>query len=1743
MNSEGRVSVRSVLGRSRRRKRRWFAIIVLAVLMLVGGGYAYLRVEWEGADLGDNIASILNKKMRGRIAIGSVEWPVSALKKAITGGWAQVTVRDVRVWDDCALSAELSDIDERRMGDPAEDCTPDDRPDPDPTSKRKARKLLLVAPLIRAEIDIHAALFGNHDLVFRHVTVHGGELLLEQTLEPYPLHAYDRTIVSFLTAFYPRMKAGFRAGIYATEPPPTFDLRDAHVKDLNITLQFAPFAGDKGNVGFGLAARIEGVEIDAGSLNDDDTVPTLAAPSTFLHMNATDPLVAKFYLRLALAGKHTRLRILDEGKRESFVIPGAQQLGGEWGKGRRAKYEFELSEIKINRIAQLPDQWAKKDYVANNLEIDIEAHTIPCKTAGVVGNPTDGAQLRIKGELRNWWDRPYDGEWNLDLDIKNAGPTVRSCINDNVGGDDLHGQIRLRGPFVASPRVELDLHGLDFDVPLSKTEEPIRLTLQEVDGYIDLVNEQGSINRTTALIQGGKEPGEVQLSARFGLRPLLAAADLDIVHPIDIGRFLPPNVVSSIGKFLSGKLTVSGDIEEGFELKNFDLALSRTASKKDRGAFHLFKGRIFAKNNFEQISIERVRLEAGRNWAEFNGGLEVINGELHYKHLEIDESFPDLGEWLQRFGLPGFNISSGAGRIVLNGPVKNPTVTLRTELAGIPCIDTLSIPYAKYEDGRIEAQLSTSGLGGNLKGSLAAEIGQNTKTITKLELTGTRVEAAKLCGLKGVVKGQLETVKISLDKPTTIDKNREGVDWLGAVKVQVTAPKLNVLGETYSKVAITLNQKLTNVPAWLWRRLDSDDEKQCNDANGRGGFCAIVEATRDLGGKLGAVVADVPASRAGRVVINRRLGGTLALDDIPLAVLDPFIGRGNLGGLVSATLHFGGDTKAPSVEIGSTINLTRAWIRDAYVGDAQLGIIPTTFNNADAVRIYGNVMAGQLGIDAILGTSKPFAVDLALSGRRVEVDTFIDLTKMLGVSEPVQAWASGTVTVRTELSPISGKKAAPEAWVELTEALAIVNRRSHEGRQQPLRFEMVPRANGQFALSARVTPETVDLACRDYTSQAGQTPCPAQLNTPAGVVTLAGGATQQQMKLHAQGELDLSRLAPLLENQLEDIDGLLSLEGQVTGTLDKPRYEVALDVKNIVSVRLPGGDAVLQVLGPRTVDGEDVPGAQIKIANGVVGFSSFVVNVKDERKDERGELQISGSIGLDAGFKPVSWGLLVEGQIAGKMLSALVPNAISQASGLARIDGALGGKGALPLVNATLTFDPVEGTRAQPLEIVPRGVRRALTLTGGSVEMSTKEVGTHRTYSLDFRDNPISMMIDNEGKLTDIHGQLVLSDGQLDRASVALDADNVPYRVPGVFEILMSARDLTLELPSAAAPWAARGSIAIVNGTFKRNFVLTEAIKPAPDRVSPAKPFWDEYPSIGNADLDVTIEVRKFAVENNLGPPGAPAIELSGPRLLLSGSPREPRLAGTIRVIRGEFRIPATRARFTRTSGLIDFAENEKASNPSLDILSDADYFDLSGQSHTITMSITGSLDAPQWDLRTSTGYNKSQTLALLFLGRSPEQLSRTLSNQSLGANPQNVDPSTNPTTGFADQVVKDLAGDWVSGLIGSSLSRITRLDVLRFEIGFGSVGIHAEKKAIENIRLIGDAEQTTRGYTLNARVEVKTPPVTPWVLPEWINPWRKYTRDRTTLQGGYLDKSYNDPAEVDISDLQGKIVYRLFIP
>ncbi len=1695
---------------------RWLAVIGAALIVLLGSAFAILRLRFNGDGLAGNITDVLNKRMRGRIAIGSVEWDAASLREVATGGWVPVTVRDVTVWDDCALSSEVArdPNDALRTGDPNEDCTPDDRPDPDPTSRRKPRKRLVQTPKITAEVDIHALLFGNHDVVLRNVWLHGGEALLEQADEPYPLHAYDQTIVSIVTAFYPRQRPAFRAGIYADTPPPIFDVRDIHIKGLNLTIHMTPRAAGAGRIEYATTARLENVNVDAGDTPGNDS---------YFYMDASDPLVAKFYVRLAVTAERGVVRARDIGPRSAFRIPDRAEQGVQYPPaGRTAEYAFGLSDIKLDRLAQLPQEWARHDFVANTLELDLHARTVPCLVPGeAAAPPSAGADLHISGQLHDYWDRPYDGAWDLALEAKNLGPTIRSCVKSTIGGDALDGTITLTGPFIALPAVGLDLQNLDVDIPLRAGEAPLALTLAEVHGKIDLVNEQGYIDKTKALIRGGKEPGEVDLSATFGLSPFNANAHVEIVKAIDVGRFLPPKVVAAAGRFLHGELSARGDITEGFALEDFDLALG--ANGTDR-AIRVHQGTVFTGDEFKTVHVNHVMVEAGRSRAWFDGMIAPDDDKIE---LDIDGTFPDLDVWLKRFGLPQFVTSAGGTVIKIRGKLSAPTVNVATELGGVPCLDKVRIVDATVADGIADGRFTSAGLGGSLAGSVRIELGN--QRIQKLKVEGRRLDAAKLCGLseKVKIKGFIDRVDVAMTN-TTIDTTRSAMDWLGEIDAYVGTSKLTLEGDPYQDIGICVNHADDKVCRPRAQYLDADDLAQCA-AGRRGGFCIVATATRVDGGVIDATIARLPASRTGSgktaTTVPETLGGTVSLHDLPLSILETFVGAKVAGGLASVTLHLEGSPRAPQATGG--IDLLRTWVEEMFVGDAHLAIEPAKLGSVAGLSIRGTALAGRLRIAGTIGTQAPYPVELSVTVRRLELDVLVDLQARLGLPVlpgPLQAWVTGTVTVKTELAPV--RATAPEAWVELSELEAVYTHLGTDGETTPLRLRVLTPADRgrETAVSLRVTPTAIELACRDLKAPGGRAPCAARLGTPAGIIDISGFASTTAIAIKAGGDLDLSLVAPLVDATFATLTGRARLDASIGGTAAEPRYEVALELADVVGKPV-GGDTVLQA-----------PSGLIKLANGSLGFTDVKIQVRDEHRDEAGELHVKGAITLD-GFTPSAWGVLVSGKIAGKMLLVAAPSQFSQASGLARIEGdlLLTGKSKFPEVSGTIVFAPLarcprgrtetaDGTECRPgselprpLSIIPRGFRRELAFTRGSIDIETEVTSGIQKFALGLTD--IETTIDGEGSLTNINGRVELEDQTPSLIDVTLDARKIPFRIPGSLDVVIGATGVSIEQFGASSPPSLRGTID-VDGAYRRNFQITDRITSLGSSSPPTKPFWETYPTLGAADLRLTINVQQFAVLNNVA-----EIYLGG-KLSIVGTPRDPRLDGSITVNRGTFRIPGTRARFERTSGSITFQPNERAGNPRLDVSSDSNYRDQSGQDHLITASITGSLDQLQWDLKTSSGYNKSQTLSLLVLGRGPEALRRSLGDQAVSNDPTRVDPTTNPSQGFADQIVKDLAGDWVSGLLGDSLSKLTGLDVFKVEVSFNSIGLHVEKNILENIKVLGDTEQTVRGNTLNARVELDT-------------------QKDLTFQTGYLSKNFNDPAEQDIVDasVSAKKTWRIFVP
>ena len=129
--------------------------------------------------------------------------------------------------------------------------------------------------------------------------------------------------------------------------------------------------------------------------------------------------------------------------------------------------------------------------------------------------------------------------------------------------------------------------------------------------------------------------------------------------------------------------------------------------------------------------------------------------------------------------------------------------------------------------------------------------------------------------------------------------------------------------------------------------------------------------------------------------------------------------------------------------------------------------------------------------------------------------------------------------------------------------------------------------------------------------------------------------------------------------------------------------------------------------------------------------------------------------------------------------------------------------------------------------------------------------GDHRAYL--FYINDVDVSVDGEGHITNIAGPgtgpaVTLVDGVASKAFVTFDADNVPYRtLDRTIDLTLGAKQISLRLDSDQSPWEVQGEITVVDGSYKRNFELTDQITQLGVSTPPVKPFWEEYPTIGGA--------------------------------------------------------------------------------------------------------------------------------------------------------------------------------------------------------------------------------------------------------------------------------------------------------
>lgn len=1684
-----------------RRLRRWAVAIAVGVVLLLALVLGTARVFLHGDDLGEFVADMLNKRMRGRIEIGAIEWPVSSIPTMISGGWIPVTVRDVNLWDDCMQSAEGRRQRSLAGATPSAapgaiagtqlfvadlPCAPDNRRVEGLTPRRK----LLETAEITAEIDVHALFFGNHDLVFRNVRVHGGEVLLEQSAEPYPLHDYDKTTISLITAFQPRMKAGFRAGIFADKAPPIFDLRDIHLERVGVTYHQRPDFTE-GRARYPITLRVE----NATSATDVLSPPGTPIPNrAFLYADNSDPLVGKLYLSVPLKAGPATLRIDDEGPADDFQIG---PISLEQKIRRKPRYVIDIASVDVQRLAQLPRRWLEGDPIARTLELRLVAKTL------------QGGTVRVSGELKNYWDRPFDGTWALDVEGEGLGPTVTASIDPALSGENLTAQLRLRGPFIANPKIEYVARGLQFETlrPKELTDPPaLRLFLAQLNGELDLVNDQGHLDETIAQVldeEGKPSRGKIRLDATFGLKPYqINNADVKILEAIDLGRFLPESARKHLGRYVRGDFSGNGDTTSGFALRNIDLVVGQRPTEVTA---RLFGGRIFTTDNFSTLEVAReqpLRARVGKSSAAISGSILARTGWLKLKLANVES--PDLGQWLRRLGVSPIATAASDGSVEIVGPVTSPAIDATALLAGVPILGQAQLS-THFENQVLDiTSVQSVNLGGALAGKGRIRLTGAAPFIESLSVSGKKLSAEKMAaagGLVGKASGTVNTLE--LKARGSLGRRDNPIDWIDLVDAYIQADRLTLYDDEYEDIGVCISRTTSSHPQCR-RRDDSladASEASCDEIRRKGGTCVMAHAVRTTGGDVDLLLSKLPGALVGK---SRRapsvLAGKADISALPLAFLDRFSTPGSFGGTIGAQLSFGGTVDEPT--ISGPIELLRGWAKGAFFGDSKLQINPVGNN----LEVTGTALGGQVTLRATVGTRAPYPIDLVLTGRRIEIDALLG-DMMPKLPYPLRIWATGEVRLRADGAPplVGGKPRESEVWVELSELRAVYDYRDGD-QPSPLDIKALPTPGNRSVLSLRRTPTSLELVCPDADAPNGRRSCPARFSTPAGDFTVEGTADPSRVALSAAGTFNLARLAPLLAQTVDEISGTIEASAKIGGTWNALTYEAELR-PNKISARPTGTETVVRV-----------PEGLIRYGKDSLGFVDMRVLVDDTHLREGSELTVGGNVALEkGGFTPARWGATVSGKVAGKLLTAFAPNQISQAGGVALIDQSiiLTGSGAFPDISGTLLFEP-----DAPLTIIPRGLRREISLREGSLTIESGEpIAGNPTLIL--LPEAVTGSIDGEGALRNITGELWWRRGKnIVRADVRFDADAIPFKMPGLLDLLLTGNNLRVRRESETRPFLAEGSVEIVDGKYLRDVDLRELARPSVPPAGDNRPIWDQVPDLGNARLNLKVGVRRMAVKNNVAD-----MNLAG-ELSLTGTPRDPRANGTISVQDGTVRFPAARAAFTRIQGTVDFSPQHPLpeQTPTLSFRGEADYRDPTGRDHLITLLLEGTLSQLTWDLSTSTGYNQSQAFNLLFLGRTSDQLRQSIGDNAVGSDPTRIDPSTNPSAGAADQLIKDFAGNWVSLLLGNSLEELTGLDVLRFQVDFGSIGLHGEKKVFENVLGVFDLEQTVRGSTVNARVELRTP-------------------FRVTLTGVYLNKSFDSEAEEDIRDRQLKLVYRFFIP
>ncbi len=799
----------------------------------------------------------------------------------------------------------------------------------------------------------------------------------------------------------------------------------------------------------------------------------------------------------------------------------------------------------------------------------------------------------------------------------------------------------------------------------------------------------------------------------------------------------------------------------------------------------------------------------------------------------------------------------------------------------------------------------------------------------------------------------------------------------------------------------------------------------------------------------GNLFADANFSRSGggdgQLELSRSSTGELTSSlEIRNFVLETFLSPASpsqspLGGTLNASLDLNGTASDPNVS--GQIALAKNWVLDGLLGNGKFAIS----SNNNIVTIKGTHSQARLEYDATVSLKDLMSSELRVEFSNLELD---HISTLLFEEYGVRGKVSGEVTFRKDLL----KNEAFSADVTINKLFLSYG----DGVEK--------------AVVRNITPLVAVYDGAQLVFQG-----PAQLETPSGVISVSGSANEQGPKFVLKGDIDVGIISNLLALEAGDISGKVSMNLTTAGTWNAPELQGDVSMDKI-QLRHPGNGSVVTF-----------GNAKVTFQDDRIQVDGLAVATSDRYSGRRSVFEANVGAQVN-GLSITDWNVLGEGEISGEMLRAFFPNQVADAYGAILVeDIAIIDEASTLIVLGEIDLAPTVIPEAERLTVRPRGLRREVKVTQGRLKFDADRLCFDNIQASVDEESRIGIGKDGcEDEGAKQYSAIDLTNLMPESVDVTLWARDIPYRIPNVLDFTFNSDRINIvgELDDLHVG----GSVQVRDAYFIQSLNVTEFITPSRIGSSDGSSIADN-PIFANAKLGcskreidcdkLTLEVQSLQIKNNIAD-----AELKSELIYVSGSIGDPRFDGAIEVTRGRFSLPSVRAKFTETGGNIRFSAARPLAedNPRVEVQSTADYRDQTGKDHVITLKMSGGYPKIVLDYFTDTGLDKSQTISLMILGRTIDDLRQRFGDDSLPDNITSNTDSKDQDENPLDQLGKDLFGSYFGDRASGFLRNLTDIDIIRLSISTSSIEFYAEERWTTNLRLSGSWSQSAQ----QRRIRVK---------------------------------------------------------